>query len=391
MTVVPTGRIRNEVRPFPARRLGLAAILSLAVAAPAVAAEIATLAGPFQPSLQTELLREDEDRRLQRSFTASRVSFLRIADGAGQGRILTVSSTYLVPQAVVPDAMAQLVAMQLEKESEHRDFVRSETREVSGFDFNFVVRDIPGDEEEAEEPDFAEAPHDAFEESLRGSGPRRRVTMVGLISGSMLRVAVQFPREEGMEEQVVDALSRIPIDFAGLLKLRDAFDAESTARVSDLRVATLFGDVTPPKGSSARLTRISDSHTPDGRRLSRTLSFMFAKGGAWLGNQYVALSTSCGTGREVDQAFREWVLGGLVRDKTVQSIEPRVRTRLGGLDATLLSGTRKQNGLRTKLSRWFAHTENAFYLVELESFNARGVLKQLNGALDGLRLDCAPL
>ncbi len=374
-----------SVRYAFALSISVVVVLAMLPISAARAETVVTLAGPVEVPFAVEFVFSSEDRSLGTGFTANEVRNFRIAEGAAAGRMLNLSTRYYVPPSVSPAAMEHLLARLLEDAADKPRYVRSEPRSVSGFDFTLLINEFEVSENEAD------APRDEFETAMHDPGPRRALTLIGLLSGALLNVTAVVPKDDHIEREFADAMAGLAIDFAGLLKSRGEFDAESNARVSEFRVATLFGDVTPPRGSRARMTHSHESYSADRERIARKYSFMFAKDGAWLGAQYVSLSTGCTSGRVMDAPMRAWMDEALTRNQSMREATPPSPARIGDREGHVRSARHAGQAGKTRVSRWLAFDERASFSVEIESLNARGILKHLESSLDGLRLDCSLL
>ncbi len=307
-------------------------------------------------------VRKVEDRRGGAStISVTQWQHIQVADPAGDApRELMLGVSYVAPQgasnAAVQEAFDENAA-----ESASKPGTRDSARvEIDGFPFHFI--DGP----------------------LETGDYRERMSIAGVVNGAILRLSVLAKNATLLTPELAGQLKAMRLDYAGLLRAKADFEAESRLAVQENLLDTPLSRVELGRGVQARLTASYLQTDAEGRPLFRSRGFALFKAGFWT-MQGLALSIGCGERAAFDEEGPGEFLSMAARlrdeneDDRPVNLSPPQPSTLAGLAAELVTakGGKINPMRRTDISRWMAEHDGMVYQMEIERFNGSPVEKEL--------------
>lgn len=376
---------------FHPGRFLLAALLILPGAAAAEGeGTLRTLAGPLELGQAYTPISRNLTREIGRSFAVSEVMMLSFDDGPLSGGRVFTQVRSITPTRT-DDAMARAAVESIAQRAEEVEgFLWRRQVDVAGFPFQLIAGDRTEDGDGDGEGGDAVAEELLSEEGMALRGERRALRMMGAVGGSLLTITIDFPRSDEATEPLATALSRLALDLPGLLRQRAEFDDEAAGLIGQDRILTQFGELALPRGVQARLAATEDFGTRDAERRRGTQRFVFARNGAWLGEQYVLLTLSCSSGEQIGDAVRAEPGRVLRTAEGVTQLVGPTRVQVGGMDAERYTGRMRGAQGGAQFVQWTAFGETESYMLRLDSFNGRRIQRELEPQVAALRPDCPP-
>ena len=315
----------------------------------------------FEPPFDYTVRKVEERRIGTGMISVTQWQHVEVADPAGgPPRKLMLGVVYVAPQGVSNTAMqesfdestAELVA---------KPGVRDTARlEIDGFPFHFI--DSP-----LQEGDYPE-----------------RMSIGGVVNGAMLRLSVQAKDTALLTPELAQRLKAVRLDYAGLLRAKADFEAESRLAVREHLIDTPLSRIESGRGVQARLAGSYLQVDGSGRPSFRSRSFALFKAGFWT-MQGLSLTVGCGERAALDEEGVDAYLSMKTRlrdedeDDRPTDLSPVQPSTLAGLPARLVTakGGKINPMRRTDISRWQAELDGKIYQVEIERFNGSPVEKDL--------------
>jgi len=315
----------------------------------------------FEPGFDYTVRRVEDRRSGTGAIAVTQWQHIEVADPAGgEPRELTLGVVYVAPQGVSNTSMQEAFdesTSEMAAKPGTRDTARIE---IDGFPFHFIDGPL-------QEGDYPE-----------------RMSVGGVVNGAMLRVSVMAKDTALLTPDLAERLKAMKLDYAGLMRAKADFEAESQLAVREHLLDTPLSRIETGRGVQSRLTASYLQVDGHGQPVFRSRSFALFKAGFWT-LQGLSLTVGCGglaafDGKDPDAFLTmEARLRDEDEDDRPTGLSPPQPSTLAGLPARLVTAKGgKINAMRrTDVSRWQAERDGNVYQMEIERFNGSPVEKDL--------------
>lgn len=288
-------------------------------------------------------------------------------DGPRAGKTMKIRVNFVGPNDIPAGFVQGAVNSEAEKYAADARTRIVKPQRIGGFDFIVADTVLPFDDED-----------------------QRTVRLMGALGGNLLSLFIPEGLAGEGPSPLVDTAAGLELDYTATLRLRARLEAESRRVIAGDRLLTPVGVLEEPRKIDAKLSAADAFYDGNGKLTGATHTYGFHKVGFWAVQSF-AVTLGCHLGMPEDENERKRLIDPFdADDKDVKRLST-ARSRIGGLEAQRLEvALTTSKGLQTQATRWYAESEDSYYVVRIDRFNSRAQQLKLEEQLGAMAFRCQP-
>ncbi len=329
------------------------------------AAQIELIGARMDIPSEYRVVQKEELRRHGRSFTARQQQKIQVTDAQGQPHDLLVVANYFSMPNIDNAVMEDIVRKGVDETAAKPGNSVSPQR-LDGFDFHFI-----------------EGPLDA-EKTYK-----HRMMLTGVLNGASYVISILAKEDGVLSPAIANSLKNAKLDYAGMLRLKPAFEDEAKVAVQGNMLDTPLNRLALDSKTQARLISSYLRSDASGEVTHRVRGFGLFKAGFWT-LQNLSVAVGCGSAASQDgDPHRDFITmkDGLEEedaDERVAQVSAPAAATLATLAAETATakGSKVNAYKRSDIRRWSAVHAGQVFQVDVARVNGSPVEKML---IDQLR------